>query len=195
MGSADVRAILLLALVGCQVVSSGRGGGTTPMATGAGPAGGGDPDGMITVPNVVGKSLDEAQAMAQQAGFKQDVETTRPVECDTPAPGEGLIRCQDPEAGTRVARYAMLQVNVYRTRSHKGRVTLEDLAALKGLTVAQARAKLVEYGATDEVEVATSNRFIDNCKPETICWAESGGGTILLYLNKQAAPIATPPSD
>ena len=200
--------MLLLVLAGCQIVSPGRGAGTT--GGGAGPSGGGhgggggeaapsaggaDADGMVVVPNLVGKSFVEANAMVRQAGFRPEIEQTSPVECDTAPPGEGLVRCQDPEPGKRVRSYTMLHVNVYHKPSHYGRVTLEDLAALKGMTVAQAKAKLVDYGFTGEVVVYHTSNFIEGCKPDVVCRAESAGGIMQLYLNEKAAAITLPPPE
>ena len=147
---------------------------------------------MLVVPDVTGKTVEEAQAIIRQAGFKGDIEESRPVDCDNRAPTEGRIRCQDPEPGKRAASYTLLQVAVYHKPSHHGRVTLDDLEALHGMTVAQARAKLGEYGFDGEVEVYAASTFIDGCRPDTVCRAASAGGIIQLVTNKQAAAIPVP---
>jgi beta-lactam-binding protein with PASTA domain len=203
--------LIACALFGCQLKSPGGGSSTMPSTGGGGaplpsggdsasaaPTGGGG-DGTLVVPDLTGKTLDEAVAIVKRAGFKADIEQSRPVECDNPkVPGQ--IRCQDPEPGKRVAAYAMIQVNVYQADEHHGRLVREQLDALRGMTVAQAKAALAKLGFTGTVQLDTPVSFIAGCKAERICEVRPEGGVstsdeITFTLNKSSLGVSLPPPD
>jgi beta-lactam-binding protein with PASTA domain len=203
-----VKLFLVLALAGCMLNKSG--GSTTPTGGGGGGGGGGgdptaptgpvaapDGNGELVVPNVVGKTLDEAQAMAKQAGFHNEVEATHPVECDNAPKDDGKINCQDPAAGAHVKAYSMIQVNVYHQPKHD-HLFREDIEGLRGMTLAAAKARLKALGHTGQVRVREPMQFIASCKAETVCDSQPESGTGLgddveLTMNKGKLDISAPP--
>ena len=153
---------------------------------------------MLVVPDLAGKTLAEATAIVQRAGFTSGIEMTRPVECDNPAKDPGKIRCQDPEPGKRAAAYAMFQVNVYQAPDHHGMLMRDELAALRGMTVAQGKAQLAKLGFTGTVKLETPVQFIQGCALDRICdiQPESGASmsdTVTFTLNQKSFNISAPP--
>ena len=205
-----IAVLFALALAGCQMVTTSH--GTNPTAPGGGTSasggGGGEPstggpsgggDGWVVIPDVVGKSLDEAQRMAKQAGLNQDIETTHPVECDNPAPAEGLIKCQSPEAGKRVKNYAMLQVQVFHAQHFEGQLVRDQLKPVKGMKLPAAEAYLRKLGWTGKFHVMAPMQFLSGCAADTICGYDQDAGIgihedLSVYMNKKA-DIAMPPPD
>src|SRR3954465_6264706 len=103
-----MKALALGLFAGCSMINGG--GSTTPQTTsGGGPAPAQtspDADGMVVMPNLVGKTEAEAQAMVRAAGFKSELEHSAPVDCGDTAPKEaGKINCQNVDAGSRVKAY------------------------------------------------------------------------------------------
>jgi beta-lactam-binding protein with PASTA domain len=204
-----MRIIVMLALAGCVM---NKGGTTTP--TGGGGGGGGDPsvsapppsgpaaapdaNGELVVPNLIGKSLDEAQGLSKQAGFRNEVEATHPVDCGEGAPkDDGKINCQDPAAGSHVKAYTMIQVNVYKRPDHN-HLTREDIEGLRGMTVAAAKVKLKQLGHTGSVRIEEPTQFIKNCKLDTVCDSQPESGTgfgddVTFVVNKGKLEISAPP--
>ena len=192
------------------------GSSTTPTARGpTGPSGGappnGDPpsgsspangntSGGLVVPDLDGKTFDEAAAIVRNAGFSADLEQSSPVECDNPTKVVGKIRCQEPEAGKHVAKYTMIQVQVYRTDEHHGTLVRSQLDPLRGMTVAQAKAALTKLGFTGTVNLETPMQFIAKCGLDHVCdvQPESGvstSGVISLVVNQSSLNISAPPPD
>lgn len=75
----------------------------------------------------------------------------------------------------------------------------EDFKALLGLTVEQATAKAKQLGHTGTVQLAETRRFVEGCKPDTVCAAEGPMGdtmsfsdVLILSLNPKIT-IAAPP--
>ena len=84
-----MKRVLVLALfvAGCPMKSTSSGGSTMPSPNNGGGGtptggGGGAGDGWVIAPDVMGRSLDEARALAKSAGMTSEVE-------------EGPIACED----------------------------------------------------------------------------------------------------
>jgi hypothetical protein len=142
------------------------------------------------MPNFLGKTLDEARAIAKAAGFVYAIET-RPLDCEDAASDDGKINCQWPEPGSRVDKHALIQVNVYRTPTHPGQLVREELARLVGMTVVEAKRELVRLGHDGEVRVAALTVFVPKCALVRVCAVAPEMGTgvhdpILLGLNPKA---------
>ena len=200
-------AAIAAALAGCPLGGSS----STTMATGTsapvGPTGGaptgGGGDGQLTVPDLIGRTPDEARAIVKAAGFASEPESTRPVECEGAPKQPGRINCQDPEPGKLVARYAMIQVNVYQVHRIAGAIVRSQLETLKGLSPDQAKQALQKMGHDGKVsigEVTSSgggHAFLKDCGQNKVCATsgESGIGIhddLTLYINPTLT-IAPPP--
>lgn len=188
--------IAVIALAGCSLIKTSSGGGAELSSAGAG-------DGKLTMPDLIGKTPDEARALVKAAGFAGEPESSRPVECENAAKDPGKINCQDPEAGKLVARSAMIQVNVYEVHGMKGIIVRGQLATLKGLTLDQAKQQLKKLGHDGEVTVAVvtnsggGQTFVKGCGDNRVCeWSGESGISIhdgiTLYTNPKLS-IASPP--
>jgi len=207
-----VRVVLTLAVtlsVGCPLVSTKTsstmpgGGGPQPTATNDAVAPSGT--GPITVPNLIGKTKAEAIALVKAAGFQHEVESSRPIACVDAPEEPGRINCQDPEPGKVVARYTMIQVNVYEEHRMAGIIARREIEALHGMTPDQAKARLKQLGHTGEVIVHTvmnaggGDGFDPKCGDNKVCSTSGDGGIgldhrITLYINP-VLTIAPPPED
>lgn len=167
------------------------------VAIAAGPAVAGQ-DGKIAVPNLIGKTADEAQKIVDKAGFLTELEIdTEPLVCDGPK-DNGKIQCQDPAPGKLVDHYAYIHVAVYHAQQRGGRLLREDLAKLIGLTVDQAKAELKKLGHDGAVNVETEPQYVKKCGADKVCEVEPAGGTgihddITLYVNPKLTIAAPPP--
>lgn len=154
----------------------------------------------VVVPDLIGKTRDEAMAIVRAAGFAQDLESSRPLECENAPKVEGRINCQDPEPGKRVKRYTLVQINVYKPTRLQGMVVRDQLLALIGLPPDEARAKLKSYGHDGTVTVTPDTKFHEKCAAGRVCAfdvAEAGIGVhdpITLFTNK-VTTVGTPPPD
>ncbi len=196
--------IAAVALAGCPLVQTSSsstmpGGGPSAMSNGQSQSAGG---GQLTVPDLVGKTPEEARAVVKAAGFSAEIESSRPVEC-VDAPREpGRINCQDPEAGKLVARYTMIQINVYEAQRHDGRIIRDQLQSLRGMTPDQAKQQLKKWGHRGKVTVAVvsdtggGHSFDKDCGENKVCDTSSAGmgleDDLILYLNPKLT-IAPPP--
>lgn len=202
-------ALAALVLAGCTGLIQTTTSGTTARpgspagGTGAAGRGAAAPDGAaagddVIVPDLLGKTREEAAALVAAAGFSHGVESTRPVECVDAARVEGRVDCQDPPPGQRVKRYTLVQINVYRAPRVAGAVVRAQLEALVGLTPAAARARLASYGHDGEVKVAPGLQYDARCGRDVVCEVSSSSGVglhdpITLYVNPGLAISAPPP--
>ena len=189
---------VIASAVGCVVVPPGRGpaspggdpgdgaGGPRSPVAAVEPTSGGR-TGQVTVPDLIGKSFEEASALVRRAGFRNELEHSTPIECATPPPGEGRIRCQEPDPGAHVPSYTMVHVIVDHTTRRARELTEADARSVIGMTVPQATARLRGLGFTGEVETSYPRHY-DACKPETVCEVELHGddGAAWLYLSRKA---------
>jgi hypothetical protein len=181
-----VKAILLAcALAGCAGLVK-----TTPTsvyepASTSRPAPGGD----VVVPDLVGKTPEEAAALVEAAGFTGPVESSRPVECYDAPEIDGLVNCQQPHAGETVKNYVTVQINVYRAQRSTSAVVRDQLLALIGKSPDEAKAALAGYGHDGHVWVDMQADYDADCGAERVCGfdvPESGMGihdAITLYIN------------
>ena len=199
--------IAMFALAGCGVAAEIH--GARPVATIA-PATAGTPvetaaggeHRMVPVPNVIGKTADEARAMVRMAGFTSEVEIDAGLGCDAgpddPPPSSGRVDCQYPDPGKLASAYAMVKISVHEPkRRHEGALTSPDLHKLIGMTVAEARQRLKELGHTGKINVRAATRFDTGCGADRVCdygpHAELfAADDISLFLNKPKLGISAP---
>jgi hypothetical protein len=156
----------------------------------------------LRVPDLIGKTLDEARALVRAAGFSHAPERTRPVVCDDAPQTPGKVNCQDPPAGAVVARYAVIYLNVFQERAHPGVILRSQLATLRGLSPDAVTAQLRRFGHTGKAVVrALDGRDYDpGCGVDTVCKVVSERGALdipieddaMLYVNPKLT-IAPPP--
>jgi beta-lactam-binding protein with PASTA domain len=203
-----VKILALLLLAGCGMMKTGSGGSTAPTGGGGGTSGGDttaptgpDANGMVTMPNLVGKTEAEGAAMVKAAGFRLDMEHSQPVECGDSAPKEvGKINCQSIDAGTQVKATSMVQVNIYAGTHLEGMIVRGQLLPLVGLTVEQGKAQLAKLGYKGKVLIETPQQFIDKCGMNHICDVSPESGVsatdpeerLTFVVNKNDVKISTP---
>lgn len=163
--------VAALALTGCPMLS-GKGQTTpsfkTPSLSSPGiPAGGGSDD--RVVPNLIGKTREEAIALVAAAGFDSPPESNRVVECEDAAKDEGKINCQDPYPGQVVKKYTMIAIHVYGRMRINGAIVRDQLEQLIGVTPDEAKAKLRSFGHDGEVKVEASSKFYEKCADGKVC--------------------------
>ncbi len=175
-------------------------GGTGGASSGgeATPASGGDPNGEVAMPNLVGKTEAEANAILQAAGFSNPVEHSLPVDCDDPPKEPGKINCQAVDPGTQVRRYTLVQVNIYQPQDLGNVLLPRQLAALVGKTVDDAKAELAKLGYQGKVNV-THSTATGACAVGRVCsvYPSSGinthdSGVELTLFVTDALKISTP---
>lgn len=208
--------VTLVGLAGCGLVQTSSGGSSTMPTGGGGPAGGGpagggggagpapsggDPSGKVTMPSLVGKTEAEANAMLQAAGFKSNLEHSSPVDCGDGAPkDEGKINCQNVDAGSQVAAYTLVQVNIYQPHHFEGMLVRHQLEPLRGMTVEAGTAELRRLGYTAKIQIDHPFQFIDKCGLNKICDIEPESGISLtdptavmhFTVNQDSVKISTP---
>jgi hypothetical protein len=203
--------VTLALLAGCGMIQTSSGGSTTPSGGGSGPAstgGGGaagpvtsSPDGMVTMPNLVGKTEAEANAMLAAAGFKSSLEHSAPVDCGDSAPkDEGKINCQSVDAGSRTQAYTLVQVNIYAPHHFEGMLVRHQLEPLVGMSVEAGKAELVRLGYKGKIEVVHPFQFIDKCGLGKICEIDHEAGisttdpTMVIHftVNEDKVKFSTP---
>jgi hypothetical protein len=220
MRDRDTAAVVLaFALAGCPLATSTT---TTTTLTASRPVGGnsaatppstpavastptagtgGTP--RATVPNLIGKTPEQARALVKAAGFAAEPEATHPLECEGAPREPGLINCQDPEAGQVIERYRMITIHVYREQVITGAIVRRQLEALHGLTPDQARQQLKKLGHDGKVDIGDvttsggSHAYLKECGQNKVCYTsgESGIGIhddLVLYINP-TLKIAPPP--
>jgi PASTA domain len=174
---------------------------TAPSAGGMS-ATGGKP--RITVPNLIGKTPEQARALVKAAGFNSEPESNHILECVDAARDEGLINCQDPDAGAVVERYSMIKIHVYREQVITGAIVRRQLEALRGLTPDEAKLQLKKLGHDGKVSIGDvttsggSHAYIKECGQNKVCYTngESGIGLhddLVLYINPTLKIAAPPP--
>ncbi len=188
---------IMLALASCAGTprGGGGGGGYSDVTIGGGAAIPAD-DKQIIMPNLVGKTLDEAKKICTAAGFVYEPETARPLDCPDAPKLDGRVRCQDPEAGQKVGNHTLIDLNVYHTpvRNH---ITADEERSLIGKTVEQAKQQLAEWNFTGKIDIrpADGSRV---CTPGQICEIYPDGGLSLkediqLFVAQQVKITAPPP--
>ena len=201
-----MKTVALVLLAGCGLIKT-SGSSTTPSGgstsssgdVAAAPSGGGA-SGMVTMPNIVGKTEAEANAMLAAAGFKSNLEHSRPVDCDNGPKVEGKINCQSPEAGSQTEPYTLVQVNIYAPEHFVGVLVRRQLKPLIGMTVDAGKAELARLGYHAKIQIDHPMQFIDKCGLGKICEIEPEDGLSLtdptavmhLTVNEDTVKISTP---
>jgi hypothetical protein len=149
--------------------ASGAAAGSEPVETG----GAGGEHRMLSVPDVIGKTPDEARALVKAAGFTADVELNPGIGCHAgpgdPPSAEGLVDCQKPDPGTPASSYAMIQISVKERQRIDFALRHADLQTVIGLTVEDARKKLKQLGHVGQLTVHVSQTRIPGCKENRVC--------------------------
>ena len=102
------------------------------------------------VPNLVGKTLDEGQAIVEEAGLKIiDIE----LEYSDEYPEDQIFR-QEPSAGSEVANNKNITVYVSKGKENKD----QKIPNLKGVKASDAKATLESLGFTVQIEAVKSNK-------------------------------------
>jgi hypothetical protein len=175
---------------------------STAPAAGGMSATGGKP--RITVPNLIGKTPEQARALVKAAGFNSEPESNHILECVDAARDEGLINCQDPDAGAVVERYSMIKIHVYREHVIAGAIVRRQLESLRGLSPDEAKQRLKKLGHDGKVSIGDvttsggSHAYIKECGQNKVCYTngESGIGVhddLVLYINPTLTIAAPPP--
>ena len=201
-----MKTVALVLLAGCGLIKT-SGSSTTPSggSTSSGgdvapaPSGGGA-SGMVTMPNIVGKTEAEANAMLAAAGFKSNLEHSRPVDCDNGPKVEGKINCQSPEAGSQTEPYTLVQVKIYAPEHFVGVLVRRQLKPLIGMTVDAGKAELARLDYHAKIQIDHPMQFIDKCGLGKICEIEPEDGLSLtdptavmhLTVNEDTVKISTP---
>lgn len=199
---ATLATVLLLAA--CPLQKSG---GTTtiggPSSGGSTTGGGGSsvaPDAMITMPDLTGKSFEEASALVRDAGFQHGLEK-QPLSCDGPEQTVGHVDCQTPEPGKSVKAYTLVRVNLKEGERLSGMFLRRHFDKLKGMSLDKAKAQAKADGHTGEIRIQERDTFLQGCAENTVCAAtdERGGQSgmdskdaLILQTNKTLS-IAPPP--
>jgi beta-lactam-binding protein with PASTA domain len=189
---------IVLALAGCKMM----GGVATTTTTSPGvasSAGDSSVSGKHAVPDVRGKTIEEARAAWTAAGFSGDVDPNRPRSCGNAPETAGKITCQSPEPGEQASAYAMLEVIVYTPQVFEGQLVRSQMSSLKGQTIEQAKASLKKMGHDGSIVFEESRSFLKDCGEGIVCGTRNSSGIgihdeITLVINKQVT-IAAPPPD
>ncbi len=125
---------------------------------------------VLVVPDVMGKTADEARAIVKAAGFVRDVEISESLGCEGPHPA-GRIFCQSPAAGTRVGRNDWLQVAIPAAAMHlrPGFINADQLDPLVGLPLAEAKRRLKQLGHVGQVLLERDNKVSARCHDDLVC--------------------------
>lgn len=196
----------MLALAGCGAAA--QLGGSRP-AVGIVPATAGTPVALAAggehrmrpVPDLIGKTADEARALVRTAGFTSELEIDPGVGCDPgpddPAPSDGHVDCQSPDPGRLASSYAVIKVSVRELAHHGDGLRATELRQLIGMTADEARQRLKQLGHTGKVNLRTTTQFMAGCRENRVCdygpHAELfARDDISLFLNAARLDIAAP---
>lgn len=167
----------------------------------SGPGASGDPNAMITMPNLIGKTQEEAASAVKAAGFKMEMDATHLSCVESPAP-VGTVECQDPRPGDVVkANYTAVEIHIKRDSRMSGIIHQEDFRAMRGMTVDNAKAFAKKLGHTGQIRVKEMDDLVKGCAEKTVCSAtdeyEGQSGmrmedTLLLRTNKTVSTTPTP---
>ncbi len=196
--------VAVIALGGCSLMSSfsagtsSRAGAATSSTTTSSAAAG---TGKLVMPDLTGKTADDALAALREAGFEPSFEVNRrALECEGAATEVGRINCQLPQPGEIVDRRAIINVTVYDgPHVFKTSLVRAQLVKLRGMTIADAKAYLKQLGHDGEVAVFEQQVFSDRCAVHTVCDVDPEAGTgihdrIMLLINPNSnVDIRLPP--
>ncbi|HEY1551516.1 MAG TPA: PASTA domain-containing protein [Kofleriaceae bacterium] len=147
----------------------------------------------VKVPNLVGKTLDEANALMKAAGFVAEAEDHQ-IFCDNaPDVDDGYIRCQDPAPGTLFDKYHLVNVNVVRNGHKKGLIVASQIRPLIDKPIEQVKAALAKLGfvGSYEMKAVDNEHGYGRCEHGTVCGLEPHDnvdvhGTLTMFINMPA---------
>jgi beta-lactam-binding protein with PASTA domain len=127
----------------------------------------------VTVPDLHGLTIDQANAKLKKAGFMYPVTQGDAAACDTSSnPPRGSIYCQEPWPEQQVFENKLIIVKLYTPPPPK-------LTGLKlvGLSLQDAKKQLAAWKHTGHVETATTSgegllsdeRKLPPCAPDKVC--------------------------
>ncbi len=122
----------------------------------------------VTVPNVVGMSIDEAQRALEAQGLKLGAQT--PQTSDEP---EDTVLAQDPEADTQMASGEAVTVTVSAGKQQTQVPALEGLTSLDDVRTALKDARL-ELGNVRQVESSQPEGLVLNQNPAAFTTVDVG---------------------
>ncbi len=160
---------IVLALASCAstMTRGGGGGGYTDVTVGGGPTV--PSDTQIVMPNLVGKTFDEAVKLCKAAGFVLPPETGRAPDCDESAPKvDGKIRCQDPDAGAKVGSHALIELSIYKTPPRTN-ISAEEADSLIGKMPDVGKKMLAGWGFRGKIRTQSAGTGNRRCSAGQIC--------------------------
>ncbi|HQR79557.1 MAG TPA: Stk1 family PASTA domain-containing Ser/Thr kinase [Actinomycetota bacterium] len=122
----------------------------------------------VTVPNVVGKNIDDAQQILEAKGLKLGAQT--PQTSDKP---EDTVLAQDPEADTQLTEGEAVTVTVSAGKQQTQVPPLEGLTSLDAVRTALHDAKL-ELGNVRQVESSQPEGLVLNQNPDAFTTVDVG---------------------
>jgi beta-lactam-binding protein with PASTA domain len=193
------RGLLLLALAGCPAPAAMQ--GPAPAAPGA-PAAEPAPvvtaDGKIVMPNVVGQSENEAKSILAAAGFQSEPEVNmHMLECDGDV-GDGVVKCQSPDAGKPTDPHMLISLNVFHARHRStSNIYRDQMRPLFGSSLDVVKKKLAELGFHGDIQINESKDL--GCKVDTVCDVNPNDfaldSAIQITVGKAQLKISAPPPD
>lgn len=150
-------------------------------------------DDKLKVPNLVGKSFDEARKILSATGFAGEPEDHL-ASCERSAPDVdgGIVQCQDPSPGELAGKYSIIVIHLMRAGHKKGDITAEHIRPLLGNPVGQVKDALGKLGfvGTYVTKPADDDHAIALCEPGNVCWIDPRDeidphGTVVLYVQSR----------
>ena len=130
---------------------------------------------VLVVPDVIGKTADEARALVRAAGFAREVELSTMLSCDGPRRAD-RITCQSPAAGTRVTRNDWVQIAVHTVQPHKTwSIEPDQLRPLIGRPLAEVKQRLRGLGHVGHLDVREDAATSATCHDDLVCDLDQGG--------------------
>jgi PASTA domain len=126
----------------------------------------------LKVPNLVGKTLDEATVILKAAGFSYEpVERGENCDDDAPDVDDQQIRCQGPSAGTIVDKNKLVEVIVRHGGHRKGVLLIGQLRPLMFHSLAYVKDALAKLGFAGTIDVK-ADWTGGSCEPDHVCSIE-----------------------
>jgi beta-lactam-binding protein with PASTA domain len=153
------------------------------------------------VPDLVGKSPEEANAALHAAGFDNDLEVdSAALDCGDHPPKveERHVLCQKPAAGEMLRRSGYVYVVTYHDARSKDVLYQDQLQSLIGLTIPDAKAKLKQMGYDGQLEIRVSATYQAQCGLDKVCGTEpmtavNKHDRLRLFVNPKVDIAAPPP--
>ena len=144
-----------------------------------------------TVPNVIGKSLDEAQSAISSAGLV--VGTVSEEYNDSY--GEGKVISQSEESGKKVSSGTNIGLVVSKGKKPEEKKTVPSVVGLDEASAKQQiAAESLEYSVVYRADTSVAKGIVFSCDPG-VGSSLSPGATVTLYVNNtEPTPTPDPPT-